>query len=648
MRNISSIRHQMERGFVILVSILLICYITVSAESSGKLVIHQVDIAKFPDICLWATAMDSVGTALTGLSSTGLALKEDNAEKQLTLVQPAEVGIQLAIIVDASGSIVQPGATGKPRIEEVKQAIDELVYNSNKWINRDARLDWFSIIVPEKSTVQILSEPTNDYNALHNTMYLYTPPTKAGNTPMSDLLVVALQHLSANLPNTHPQKAIMIFSDGVDVVSSTKLDDAINLAANSHIPIFSVFLGPKETEASRNLKRLAMLTGGQYYHYQSLEALTPLFQQITSLRYQYQVCYRSSIASRSAHRIALEWLSNDGSVVARAETDVAVPVSPPAVTIIEPVSGTIFNRVSNDPNAPPESVEPTQTTIRIQWNWPDGFVREVVKVEYLLNGSVLATLTNPPFDQAAWIFGNLPSGNYSLTARVTDELGLVGESNAVTVQMVLAIPTPPPAEKAEVAAIEQRATTSQAIAIIATAIAIGALTLAVFVLRRKPQLIQGAIQGLESGWKAATAPFQRRRGAGVHPKAFLEVLQGDPSYQGPIPLYGEHNILGRDPALANIVFSNPTVSRLHCAIHERQPGVFFLEDRGGSGGTWVENQQVTVSTGERRLNDGDIIELAGLVLRFRVAPPTDESEPSGPKDKTAPYSRQGPIRDRDL
>lgn len=610
-----------------------------SAQSGGKIIIHHVDISTFPDISVWATIMDGSGTAITNLTQAEITLKEDNAAKPIHSFQLSEAGLQMAIIVDASGSILQPGATGNPRIDEVKQAIDELVYNSSNWINRDAHLDWFSIIVPDQTTVKIVSEPTNDYNALHNTMYLYSPAPKAGNTPMSDMLVAALQHLSNDPSNSHLQKAILIFSDGVDVVSSTKLDDAINLAARSNVPIFSVFLGPKETDASKNLKRLSLLTGGQYYHYQSLEALTPLFQQLSSMRHQYQIGYRSSISTRSQHQIALEWKGANERIVSSAETGVVVPVAPPSVTIIEPTSSTLFQRTTEDPNAQPEAIEPTQTTIRIQWDWPDGFPREITKVEYLVNGAVQATLTAPPFDQATWIFGTLPSGNYALSARVFDELGLVGESDAVTVQMLLSIPTPPPAEQAQVEIIQQRATVSQATAIIATAIAMGALILAIFLLRRKPQVLQGAMQGAQSVWKSATAPFQRRPREGIRPKAYLEVLQGDPSYQGPIPLYGEHNILGRDPQLANIILSNPTVSRLHCAIHEREAGVFYLEDRGGSGGTWVEDQQVTISAGERVLNDGDIIEVAGVVLRFRLAPPAAEGRPETGKELTAPYSR---------
>ena len=70
--------------------------------------------------------------------------------------------------------------------------------------------------------------------------------------------------------------------------------------------------------------------------------------------------------------------------------------------------------------------------------------------------------------------------------------------------------------------------------------------------------------------------------------------------------------IGRAPENA-VVLDLDSVSRRHCTLRPQRAG-FFVTDEGSTNGTFVNQKRVTYS----KLNDGDIIQIGGTVMRFRV------------------------------
>jgi hypothetical protein len=88
---------------------------------------------------------------------------------------------------------------------------------------------------------------------------------------------------------------------------------------------------------------------------------------------------------------------------------------------------------------------------------------------------------------------------------------------------------------------------------------------------------------------------------------YLIPLQGDAGTPGdPIPITERSLYIGRDQSRAQIVFSDPSVSRLHARLVEEVDGVFMLHDEGSASGTFVNDQRVDLQP--RRLHSGDLIE----------------------------------------
>jgi len=92
-----------------------------------------------------------------------------------------------------------------------------------------------------------------------------------------------------------------------------------------------------------------------------------------------------------------------------------LPNQPPVATITAPGSGALVG-VSN-------------LLVLVQASDPDG---SVASVELLVNGAVISQRTNAPFE---FNWTNLASGNYTLQARVTDDLGAIRLSPAVELNL---------------------------------------------------------------------------------------------------------------------------------------------------------------------------------------------------------------------
>jgi predicted component of type VI protein secretion system len=88
--------------------------------------------------------------------------------------------------------------------------------------------------------------------------------------------------------------------------------------------------------------------------------------------------------------------------------------------------------------------------------------------------------------------------------------------------------------------------------------------------------------------------------------------------------------VGRDPQLAEAIFPDRSVSRLHARIEETAPGAFWIFDEGSTSGTWVNFSPVAAAAGQE-LKHGDLINLGRVQLRFktRLAPKTGGNGAAG-------------------
>jgi hypothetical protein len=101
-------------------------------------------------------------------------------------------------------------------------------------------------------------------------------------------------------------------------------------------------------------------------------------------------------------------------------------------------------------------------------------------------------------------------------------------------------------------------------------------------------------------------------------RAYFEVVEagGGGAPFPDIELLGLPLRLGRDGALADILFHDRSVSRVHARVEETPEGAFQLFDEGSTSGTWVNFTAIAAETGHA-LQPGDLINLGRVQLRFK-------------------------------
>jgi hypothetical protein len=98
---------------------------------------------------------------------------------------------------------------------------------------------------------------------------------------------------------------------------------------------------------------------------------------------------------------------------------------------------------------------------------------------------------------------------------------------------------------------------------------------------------------------------------------YLIPLQGDAGTPGePILIQSRSLYIGRDQARAQIVFVDPSVSRLHARLVEEVDGVFMLHDEGSASGTFVNDERIDLQP--RQLHSGDLIEFGRQRVIFQT------------------------------
>ncbi len=614
---------------------------TASAQAQGERVpslrITRVDTSDFPDVQVFLQG-ENLGGELAELP---MALLEDGQDIEDVARDTQDVGTQTALVLDASGSVLDPGRTGDARYIEVGNLTRRLI----ELEVLSTQYDWLAAYAPgPDGAITAIKEWTRDHQAVANSLYIYQPPTSIElETPLYDLLYFALDNLRSEEAPENTSKAVVLFSDGLSGSSSLELNDAVARAAELNVQFHTVLLGEPIEEGQRNMQRIATLTGGRAYELTSLDALDSLWQSVVQERGQLVVNYRSRQAS--PEEIVVSATLPDGTTVRAATAFPTVDVQPVQVSMVRPTGELQLTKEAPVYDTALEELEPKAIDVEVDFSWLDGRPREIRRVEYSI-GTDTIVRDEPPFDEVTFPITKLDSGRYTLRVLATDELGLEGRSAPFTFEVNVTrppapTPVPPTYDVLGVATIPQ----SQ-VSTLASLLAVGLGVLAVIVAFRRPVVRERVAEAITGAVKAVTEPFMFNRGdamKGSEVKARLMVEDRGRAASLPpfVELRGGTTRIGRVPEYANLVLDDPRVSRYHCRITEDPEGNLCLFDEGGSSGTYVNYEPVDMEG--YVLQSGDLINVGPIQLRFQYGSDVDDprTEPFaglGEQDKTEPYT----------
>ena len=625
--------------FLLFVASLLFLPSSLVLAQEGKnpsLRITKIDAEDYPDVKVYLDGRNLPAN----LSKLPLTLSENGQEVSIANSAMVAQGTQTAFVLDASGSIQDPGVTGKFRYEEVQSVVDRFIIDGYL----ENSTDWLSAYAPnQKGEVTSIQDWTQDHNAVRNELYLYQYPPVGVVTELFNLIYFAVDKFESSRVPSHLSRSIVLFSDGYAGEGSLRLDDAINRAIKANVVIHTVMLGEETQETSANMKRMATLTGGKYVQITSEDALDPLWDHIIGKREQRQLNYRSQLAE--PRELLVSATLPNGERIQAAKAFSSISISGVEVEILEPRGEFIINKEAPAHDTPVQELDPKSINIQVSFNWVDGYPRNLTQVEYMINDYTLIR-SEEPFDEFTFPIENLESGGYTIRVVASDELGLKGEAQPfsfdVQVNRPAAAASAEGAPSGQASWIWLQIPGSDPIRIrqdmarnVASMMALLLAVLAVIIAMRNPVRRKQVTEAFSSVLKQVTQPFFPNRDD-MKPKpvkALLTVIQGDDKLPPSIEIRGANTKLGRSPDLANIVIDDPRVSRYHCRITEEADGKFCIWDEGSTSGTYLNTNPVDLKG--KALNTGDLINLGPIQFQFRYVGPQNEEESSnyvsGPK-----------------
>ncbi len=251
--------------------------LTSKLEAGPFLNIDNIDYTKHPNIQVYLTVRDFNKSVITGLSEENIFLYEDDYLVNYIKIKDLNGSnnlLYLVISIDSSKSI------SENLLKEIKKTADDLLSNTGQ--NDMVALNKFN------DEVILLNNFTN------NNAEIIKNICKIQRHGSKTLFYNALYESLDLLNKTEfPQKAIIVFTDGKDEGSSIEINDVIEFAKESHIPLYCITFNPQDR--IKLLSRLTILTGGKLFNSRTKDLSSIYRELLSNIKNKYLVQYKSML-----------------------------------------------------------------------------------------------------------------------------------------------------------------------------------------------------------------------------------------------------------------------------------------------------------------------------------------------------------------
>ncbi len=600
----------------------------VNADTVGQLFITNADVSRTPTLELQAYGRTSSGAPID-FNNQFIAIFHAGAlipKEQVQLIGATDIGTLTVFVVD-----LPPGV--QSQLEAVQQAI--VAYASEPTMKE--QVDYVAIFRLGEAAASPLLEPVNFHNSVLNHFTTTPLTTQAGATALFDSVGALLNDINRLKPNPNLLAALVLITDGTDVVSTQVQPDEIAQRATAlGIPVHTIWLQNDElTEFGYGvgqdfLNKTAQNSGGLAAKITDSQALSNIWNRIAGFRSRAVIHY--TVANLSGGTFNVELSLPDLPKVQAATTSVTISGDVPSI---------VFDFPADLPAeawafALPDLSAPVKLGFTTRTSWLDGQTRTLTAAELQVNGQKVADIDPASLSSFEAEVPNLVYGNNVVQVRVQDEQG----RSAETPELVLVLQQGP---RLIPEPLKGSADLGRILRLAVMVIFLLALLafLIWFLLRRvnlaalRPSRERAPDDvALPAAAKAEQKPLRSRparqpaavdtptvmagaAGGGPRPgpagQAYLEILETKSPAAKQAPITRPEFLIGRNPN-ADLAFTEDiTVSRIHCTIVQ-DGAIYRIFDEQSTGGTFVNDAEVPEYG--LQLKDGDELYLGEVHLRF--------------------------------
>jgi Ca-activated chloride channel homolog len=231
------------------------------------------------------------GGFVSGLEKSNFKVFEDGHARTITHFASVDTPVTVGLVMDDSGSM-------RNKRPEVVMAGLAFAKSSNPQ-------DEFFVVNFNNSVVRGLPPHvpfTDDLQILRAGLYYGEP---VGQTALYDAIAYALKHLDQG---HRDKRTLIVVSDGGDNVSQLSLSQLMAQVVASRATIYTVGLFDQENPELNPgvLRKLAGVSGGEYFQPASLDQVLPVFEKISKdIRNRYTVGY---IPDETGDQRAVRWV----------------------------------------------------------------------------------------------------------------------------------------------------------------------------------------------------------------------------------------------------------------------------------------------------------------------------------------------------
>ena len=256
------------------------------------------NVAEVNRVVLWISATDKHGDYVTDLKREEFHVFEDDREQELIDFYVETRAINLAILIDTSGSM-------RDKIKEVHQAAGAFV-DTLRDIDQ-------ALVIDFDDNVFLIQDLTSDRAALREAI---TSTEPIGATSLYDAIHAAYRKIGS----IDGRKAAILLSDGEDTSSQFGFKRVLDEAKSNNTLLYAIGVGGGTMDKGV-LNEFAQVTGGKAFFVDHAEELSDVYQRIADeLRNQYYLTYSTSNAAWDGHWIKIRVESDRPGVKIRARS----------------------------------------------------------------------------------------------------------------------------------------------------------------------------------------------------------------------------------------------------------------------------------------------------------------------------------------
>jgi Ca-activated chloride channel family protein len=264
-------------------------------------------------VLLDASVKDPRGGYVTGLPKDAFRVAEDGRPRQITTFANVDAPLTLGLVVDNSGSM---------RLKR-----PEVILAGLAFAKESNPQDEFFVVNFNDSVVHGLppSTPfTDDLQTLRTALYY---GKAAGKTALYDAIAAALKDLQKG---HHDKRTLIVVSDGGDNASKISQRELMALIESSRATIYTVGM-VDQGDADFNprlLRKVAAVSGGQYFQPRTPDEVIPLFKKISKdIRSRYTIGYvpDEKNTKRRIRSVKITAQSGGRKLIVKSRTSYMIP-----------------------------------------------------------------------------------------------------------------------------------------------------------------------------------------------------------------------------------------------------------------------------------------------------------------------------------